>query len=429
MMEIKANDISRHFFQHQKEYEEKTLAVLRSGHYILGKEVKAFEDEFAGCMRAAFCVGLGNGLDALWLSFRILGIGKGDEVIVPANTYIASVMGITINGATPIFVEPDEFFTIDTKKIESKITGKTKAVLSVNLYGQACQMQELREICDRKHLFLVEDSAQSHGARYNDQFTNYYADISCFSFYPTKNLGCFGDGGAILTDHPEFADAFRIYRNYGSEKRYYNQVVGANSRLDEIQAGFLRLKLKYLSEINEERKLLAARYSGSISNPLITLPKLRPNTTSVWHQYVIDLRGAAFPAFESKEIRIPAGGNFLAITAESEAEQAATFEFLKFIMQPEWLAKWSENTGYMPPREDVSQNLQKMLTEGTVASLWQTAFSEMDGIRSWVSYPGDVGTYAEQLFADTRDAILGGKDIRTALTEAQDALNARLAEQ
>ncbi|MHC1770508.1 MAG: DegT/DnrJ/EryC1/StrS family aminotransferase [Flexilinea sp.] len=286
-MEIKANDISRHFFQHQKEYEEKTLAVLRSGHFILGEEVKAFEDEFAGCMRAAFCVGLGNGLDALWLSFRILGIGKGDEVIVPANTYIASVMGITINGATPIFVEPDEFFTIDTKKIESKITGKTKAVLSVNLYGQACQMQELREICDRKHLFLVEDSAQSHGARYNDQFTNYYADISCFSFYPTKNLGCFGDGGAILTDHPEFADAFRIYRNYGSEKRYYNQVVGANSRLDEIQAGFLRIKLKYLAEINEERKLLAARYSGSISNPLIMLPKLRPNTTSVWHQYVI----------------------------------------------------------------------------------------------------------------------------------------------
>ena len=170
---------------------------------------------------------------------------------------------------------------------------------------------------------------------------------------------------------------------------------------------------------------IAAFTAGEVGMLLGTSAKIGTVSTAA----EFDLRGAAFPAFESKEIRIPAGGNFLAITAESEAEQAATFEFLKFIMQPEWLAKWSENTGYMPPREDVSQNLQKMLTEGTVASLWQTAFSEMDGIRSWVSYPGDVGTYAEQLFADTRDAILGGKDIRTALTEAQDALNARLAEQ
>lgn len=286
-MQINANDISRHFFQHQKEYEEKSLEVLQSGHYILGNEVAAFEDEFAGYMGAAYCVGLGNGLDALWLSVRILGIGKGDEVIVPANTYIASVMGITINGATPVFVEPDEFFMIDTEKIEARITGKTKAILSVNLYGQACHMRKLREICDRNHLFLVEDSAQSHGAKYEGQYTNHYADISCFSFYPTKNLGCFGDGGAILTDRPEYADAFRIYRNYGSEKRYYNQVVGVNSRLDELQAGFLRIKLKYLADINKERNLLAAKYSRRILNPLITLPKIRPNSSSVWHQYVI----------------------------------------------------------------------------------------------------------------------------------------------
>jgi len=249
--------------------------------------VTSFEKEFAAFAGSDYCVGLGSGLDSLWLSFRILGIGKGDEVIVPSNTYIASVMGITINGADPVFVEPDVYFTIDPEKIESKITDRTKAVLSVNLYGQSCEMQRLREICNNHHLFLIEDSAQSHGAIFDGKFTNFYADISCFSFYPTKNLGGFGEGGAILTNNPDYDRAFRMYRNYGSEKRYFNQVVGTNSRLDELQAGLLRVKLAHLNETNEERQKLIARYSSEIHNPMILLPKVRPSASSVWHQYVI----------------------------------------------------------------------------------------------------------------------------------------------
>ncbi len=287
MKQIKANDISRLFYRYQDEFEEKALSVLRSGHYVLGTEVTSFEQEFASFMGSDYCVGLGSGLDALWLSFRILGIGKGDEVLVPSNTYIASVMGITINGANPVFVEPDAYFTMDPEKIEEKITERTKAILSVNLYGQSCHMAKLREFCDRHHLFLVEDSAQSHGARYDGRFTNTYTDISCFSFYPTKNLGGFGEGGAILTNCPEYDRAFRIYRNYGSEKRYFNQVVGTNSRLDELQAGLLRVKLAHLSETNEERQKLTERYSREIHNPMIQLPKVRPFASSVWHQYVI----------------------------------------------------------------------------------------------------------------------------------------------
>jgi len=287
MKQIKANDISRLYFRYQDEFEEKALSVLRSGHYVLGPEVTSFEKEFAAFAGSDFCVGLGSGLDALWLSFRILGIGRGDEVIVPSNTYIASVMGITINGAKPVFVEPDAYFTIDPDKIESKISERTKAILSVNLYGQSCHMQRLREICDTYHLLLLEDSAQSHGAKFDGKFTNTYTDISCFSFYPTKNLGGFGEGGAILTNNPDYDRAFRMYRNYGSEKRYYNQVVGTNSRLDELQAGLLRVKLAHMNETNEERQRLIDRYALEIQNPMILLPKVRPYASSVWHQYVI----------------------------------------------------------------------------------------------------------------------------------------------
>lgn len=286
-MKIPANELSRQFKKYQNEYEKKALEVLRSGWYILGREVENFEREYAEYFGAKYCVGLASGLDALWLSFRILGIGEGDEVIVPANTYIASVMGITINNATPIFVEPNKYFNIDTNAIEEKITDKTKAILSVNLYGQACNMQKLKEISEKYGLYLIEDCAQSHGAKFGGKYTNQYCDISCYSFYPSKNLGCFGDGGAILTNSFEFANNFKIYRNYGSEKRYYNKVVGANSRLDEIQAGLLRIKLKHLYELNEERQKLAERYLREINNPLIILPEICDGATTVWHQFVI----------------------------------------------------------------------------------------------------------------------------------------------
>ena len=239
---IMANRLDRGFFRYQEEFEAKALSVLRSGWYIMGNELKAFEEEFASYTGAKYCVGLASGLDALWMAFRIQGIGAGDEVIVQGNTYIASVMGITMNGATPVFVEPDEYFNIDTKKIEEKITERTKAVLVVHLYGQASKMDDVVSLCAKYGLRLVEDCAQSHGAAYNGQVTGTFGDIGCFSFYPSKNLGAFGDGGAIVTNHKQIADDMRVYRNYGSEKRYYNKVVGTNSRLDEIQAGLLRGK-------------------------------------------------------------------------------------------------------------------------------------------------------------------------------------------
>ena len=286
-IEIMPNRLDKGFFQYQEELERKALEVLRSGWYVLGPEVRAFEEEFAGYTGAKYCVGLASGLDALWLAFKVLGIGEGDEVIVQANTYIASVMGITINGATPVFVEPDEYFNIDVDKIESLITPKTKAILVVHLYGQASQMDEVVALCRKYNLKLVEDCAQSHGACFEDKMTGTFGDIGCFSFYPSKNLGAFGDAGAIVTDDEELAKAMRVYRNYGSEKRYYNMVVGANSRLDELQAGLLRVKLAHIQELTQERENLAQTYLSKIKNKKITLPQIRENCSHVWHQFVI----------------------------------------------------------------------------------------------------------------------------------------------
>lgn len=286
-MEVMTNRMDRGFFRYQKEFEDKAVEVLRSGWYVLGKEVKSFEEEFAAWTGAKYCVGLGNGLDALWLAFRVLGIGAGDEVIVQGNTYIASVMGITINGATPVFVEPDTYNNIDTSKIEEAITDKTKAILVVHLYGQASKMDDVVALCDKYDLRLVEDCAQSHGAKFNGKMTGTFGDIGCFSFYPSKNLGAFGDGGAIVTNDPEIDRAMRMYRNYGSEVRYYNKVVGANSRLDEIQAGLLRVRLKHMEELNAEKERICKKYLEEIKNPDIELPKTREKCTHIWHQFVI----------------------------------------------------------------------------------------------------------------------------------------------
>lgn len=303
-MMIMPNRLDRGFFQYQEEFEAKALEVLRSGRYVLGREVEAFEEEFARFTGAGYCVGLASGLDALWLAFRVLGIGRGDEVIVQANTYIASVMGITINGATPVFVEPDGYFNIDAEEIEKKITDRTKAVLAVHLYGQASRMDRIVELCRKYNLRLVEDCAQSHGACFDGKMTGTFGDIGCFSFYPSKNLGGFGDGGAVVTDDAGIAAAMKMYRNYGSEKRYYNKVVGANSRLDELQAGLLRVRLSHLEELTEERRRLAERYSANIHNSKIILPKVREKADSVWHQYVIrcNERDALSAWLEEREI-------------------------------------------------------------------------------------------------------------------------------
>ena len=287
MDRIQPNRMDRGFQKYQEEFEKKALDVLRSGWYILGKEVSSFEEEFAAYVGTKHCVGVANGLDALWMAFRVLGIGAGDEVLVQANTYIASVMGITMNGATPIFIEPDEYYQMDVAKLEEHITNKTKAILVVHLYGHNAKMDEVVALCRKYNLRLVEDCAQSHGSMYNGQMSGTFGDIGCFSFYPSKNLGAFGDAGAITTNDPQIAQDFRVLRNYGSEKRYYNKIVGTNSRLDELQAGLLRVRLQYMDELTKERQQLAGRYTAEIHNDKLLLPKERPDTVNVWHQYVI----------------------------------------------------------------------------------------------------------------------------------------------
>lgn len=203
------------------------------------------------------------------------------------NTYIASVMGITINGAIPVFVEPDEFYNIDASKIEEKITERTKAILIVHLYGQASNMKDVLTLCKKYNLRLVEDCAQSHGAEFAGRMTGTFGDIGCFSFYPSKNMGAFGDGGAIITNDAQIAQDVRIFRNYGSEKRYYNKVVGTNSRLDELQAALLRVRLSHMNEITEERRQIGSRYLKRINNVQFVLPQIRDGATTVWHQFVI----------------------------------------------------------------------------------------------------------------------------------------------
>lgn len=284
---ILPNNLGRQFSLNAAEYEQKAVEVLRSGWYILGKEVSAFEEEWASYIGSKYCVGLASGLDALWMSFRLLDIKEGDEVIVCANAYIACVMGITINGATPVFVEPDEYDNIDADAIEAVITDKTKAILAVHLYGQACDMTKIMDIAKKYDLRVVEDCAQSHGNHWNGKTVGTFGDVGCFSFYPSKGCGAFGDAGCIVTDSEELAAKFKVYRNYGSEKRYHNQVVGTNSRLDEMQAGLLRVKLKHLDEFNAERCAIAERYLSEIKNPLIRMPKIRPGADSTWHQFVI----------------------------------------------------------------------------------------------------------------------------------------------
>ncbi|MBP5471730.1 MAG: DegT/DnrJ/EryC1/StrS family aminotransferase, partial [Lachnospiraceae bacterium] len=304
-MKIMANRMDLGFKMHQEEYEEAAVRVLRSGWYILGKEVDDFESEYAAYHGEGFsCAGVANGLDALVLAVRALGIGKGDEVIVQGNTYIASVMGISINGATPVFVEPDEHHQIDVEKIEEAITDKTKAVMVVHLYGHICDMDRVTQICKKHGLKLIEDCAQAHGARWNGKPAGTFGDAGCFSFYPSKNIGAFGDAGAVISPDSELIRKIKVLRNYGSGKRYYNEVVGVNSRLDEMQAALLRVRMKYIDEITEERRKIASVYSSKIVNPGIIKPVQQEGGYEVYHQYVIrsERRDELIEYLKEKEI-------------------------------------------------------------------------------------------------------------------------------
>ena len=286
-MKIDLLTLNRTFDLHAAEYESAALRALRSGWYILGTELENFEKEFAEFVGRKFCVGLNSGLDALTLSIRALGISEGDEVIVPSNTFIATVLAITANRATPVFVEPDEFFNIDADKIERAITSRTRAIMVVHLYGQSANMDRIVEIAQKYNLEIVEDCAQSHGSCFNGKMTGTFGISGCFSFYPTKNLGAFGDAGAVVTDDENFYRKIKMLRNYGSEKKYHNKIDGVNSRLDEIQAALLRVKLKHLEELTSERKSIAQKYLELIKNPAIDLPKIRIGSEHVYHQFVV----------------------------------------------------------------------------------------------------------------------------------------------
>lgn len=286
-MKILPNNLKRQYDLYNDEYKAKAIEVLDSGWYVLGKEVDAFEKEWAEYIGVKHCAGVASGLDSLIIAFRILGISEGDEVIVCSNAYIACVMGITINDATPVFVEPDEYLNIDAKKIEQAITPKTKAILAVHLFGQCCNMKTIMSIAHRHNLKVVEDCAQAQGNTFSNAKAGTFGDISCFSFYPSKGCGAFGDAGALCTNNSSYDRMARIIRNYGSEKRYENKLVGMNSRLDELQAGLLRVKLKHLDEMNSERDTLASHYNSNLNNPYIIKPKIRPLCNSSWHQYVV----------------------------------------------------------------------------------------------------------------------------------------------
>lgn len=276
---------------HAQIREEMQLAFQRvydSHWYIQGMELDAFEKEYATLNQTKFSVGVSNGLDALVLALRALNIGVGDEVIVPSNTYIATALAVSHVGATPVFVEPRmETYNIDPEKIPAAITKNTKAIMPVHLYGQACEMDAIMEIAKAHGLFVVEDNAQAHLSSFNAKLSGSFGDINGTSFYPGKNLGALGDAGAITTDNEELAKRVKTLRNYGSSEKYYNDEIGFNNRLDELQAAFLRVKLNYLEDWTNQRKEIASWYNTYLSNKNWILPEVHQNAEHVYHLYVI----------------------------------------------------------------------------------------------------------------------------------------------
>lgn len=280
-------------FQYKQEIQEAIERVIDSGHYILGNEVEKFEQEFANYCGTEFAIGVANGLDALILiirAYKELGLmNDGDEIIVPANTYIASILAISANNLKPILVEPNiATCNINPDLIEEKITKKTKAILAVHLYGRVCEMDKINQIAKKYNLKVIEDSAQAHGAFYQNKRVGCLGDASGFSFYPGKNLGCLGDGGAITSNDETLSQILKALRNYGSHKKYHNVYKGINSRLDEMQAAILSVKLRYLDLENQERRRIAKRYCDEIRNKNIILPHYpKDEQNHVWHLFVV----------------------------------------------------------------------------------------------------------------------------------------------
>lgn len=275
---------NQRFFE---EYRHAFDKVLTSGWYVLGKSVKTFEEQFAAYCGTKYCVGVANGLDALTISLKALGFTAGDEVIVPSNTYIATILSILHNQMEPVLVEPDiKTYNIDPEKIEEKITSKTRAIMLVHLYGKVCSMDKIKDIAGKYHIKIIEDCAQAHGASFKGVRAGNFGDLGGFSFYPTKNLGALGDAGAVTCNDESLQQKIRNLRNYGSTVKYYNEEVGYNSRLDEVQAAFLSIKLKQLDTINEHKGALAALYLEGLKNDFIK-PVVDPDYFDVYHIFNI----------------------------------------------------------------------------------------------------------------------------------------------
>jgi dTDP-4-amino-4,6-dideoxygalactose transaminase len=281
-------DLRAPYLELQREIEAALLRVAASGWYLLGDELREFERAYAGYAGHAHAVGVANGLDALHLALLALGVGAGDEVIVPSNTYIATWLAASMAGARPVPVEPDErTYNMDPARLEAAITGRTRAILPVHLYGQPADMRAIREIASRRGIPVLDDAAQSHGARVAGRSAGSFATATAWSFYPGKNLGAMGDGGAVTTDDAEVADRVRVLRNYGSRVKYANEVRGVNSRLDDIQAAVLAAKLPVLDAWNARRTRIAARYSAELSDTGLILPFVPDWAEPVWHLYVV----------------------------------------------------------------------------------------------------------------------------------------------
>jgi dTDP-4-amino-4,6-dideoxygalactose transaminase len=276
------------YLAHKAAIDAAIQRVLENGRYVLGPEVAAFEAEFAAYIGAGHAIGVANGTDAIAIALKALGIGPGDEVITTAHTAVATVAAIELAGATPVFADIErDYFTLDPAKVEKMISPKTKAIIAVHIYGQPAALDEFQAIAKRHGLRLIEDSAQCHGARYDGKRLGSIGDIACFSSYPTKNLGAIGDGGAIVTSDAELAQRCKLIREYGWAERYVSHIVGQNSRLDELQAAVLRVKLAALDVDNQKRADIAARYDRALASTGLVLPKRRPNTSHVFHLYVL----------------------------------------------------------------------------------------------------------------------------------------------
>ena len=288
-MEVKFLNLHHCYLDLKTDFDRAYQRVMDSGYYLLGKELEEFETEFADFCNVKYCVGVGCGLDALILILRAMNISEGDEVIVPANTYIATWLAVSHVGAKPIPVEPQQRdYNINPKLIEQAITDKTKAIIAVHLYGYPALMTEIKTIADHYNLKLIEDAAQAHGAMYQGQKVGSLSDAAAFSFYPSKNLGAFSDGGAVVTNDRTIAEKVKLMRNYGSPRKYEHQLKGYNSRLDELQAAFLRVKLRKLNQWNRQRQQIADIYYDHLAdNPHITLPNYEDHTQSVWHLFVV----------------------------------------------------------------------------------------------------------------------------------------------